>query len=63
MPLAKEDTRREINLVAVTRMIKVLADVGKDVGKAKARVIKVPEASLQAPRAVMLLRLRLSSIN
>ena len=55
----KEATRSEINLVAVMRMTNVLADEGKDVVNAKVKVRKVPEASLQAPRAAMLPRLRL----
>ena len=48
MPSDQEATRSEINLVAVTSMTKVFADVGKDVVKAKVKVRKVPEASLQA---------------
>ena len=59
----REATRSESNPVAVTRMIKVLVDVGKDVVKAKAKVRKGPEASLQAPRVAMLQQLRLSFIN
>ena len=63
MLLDKEATRSEINPVAVTRMIKVLADEGKDVVKAKVKVRKVPDASLQAPRVAMLQQLRLSYIS
>ena len=61
--LGKEATRSENNPVAVTRKIRVLVDVGKDVVKAKAKVRKGPEASLQAPRVAMLQQLRLSFIN
>jgi hypothetical protein len=61
--LGKEATRSESNPVAMTRTIKVLVEVGKDVVKAKAKVRKAPGVSLQAPRAAMLPRLRLSFIN
>jgi len=61
--LDKEAKRSERNPVAVTRMINVLVDVGKDVVKAKAKVRSGPEASLQAPRVAMLQLLRLPFIN
>ena len=62
MPLDKEATRSEINLVAVMKMTKVLVDEGLDVVKVKVKVRKAPEAGLQEPRAAMLPRLRLSFI-
>ena len=63
MHSVREATSSEINPVAVTRLVKVLEDVGKDVVKAKVKVRKVPEARLQAPRASMPPRLRLLYIN
>jgi hypothetical protein len=58
--LVKEATRSETRLVAVTRTIKVLVGVGKDVAKAKAkeRARKDPEVSLRAPGMATQLRLK-----
>ena len=55
--------RSESNLVAVTRMIKVLADVERGAVKAKAKAGKGPGASLRAPGVAMPQRLRPSFMN
>ena len=63
--LAKEATRSETHLVAVTRMIKVPVDVEKDVAKAKAnqKVKEDPEVNLRAPEMATQLRLKPLSIS
>ena len=55
--------RSESNLVAVTRMIKVLADVEKDAAKARAKARLDPEVSQRAPEVAMQPRLKPSFIN
>ena len=59
----KEATRSEIRLVAVAKTIQGHVVVEKDEVRVKAKARKVPEASLQAQRAVMPLQLRLLYIN
>ncbi len=61
--LAMEAMRSETRLVAVMRTIKVLADVVKDVAKAKAKVRKDPEVSLRAPEMATQVRLKPLSIS
>ena len=59
----KVTTRSGSNLVAVTKMTKVLADVEKDAVKAKEQERKDPEASLRAPGVATQPRLKPSFIS
>jgi hypothetical protein len=52
-----------MRLVVMTRMIKVLVGVEKDVAKAKAKAREDPEVNLRAPEMATQLRLKPLSIS